>query len=155
MATSASAGLFRVPPLAIQGSDDASGKSCDAPGARDHSFEVFRRPSNARNRASSARRRLDGARHVEAFRGRRAELALAGRHERRRPGGGALRHSRDQTGSSPARRAGLADGSSGAERKHVTLVIVWDEYIAANPGGYSYSRFCELYRGFESKYMRM
>jgi len=36
------------------------------------------------------------------------------------------------------------------KRKHVTLVIVWDEYIAANPGGYSYSRFCELYRGFES-----
>ncbi len=29
-------------------------------------------------------------------------------------------------------------------------MIVWDEYIAANPGGYSYSRFCELYRGFES-----
>ena len=37
------------------------------------------------------------------------------------------------------------------KRKHVTLVIVWDEYIAANPGGYSYSRFCELYRGFKSK----
>ncbi len=26
-------------------------------------------------------------------------------------------------------------------RKHVTLLIVWDEYIAANPGGYSYSRY--------------
>jgi len=26
------------------------------------------------------------------------------------------------------------------KRKHVTLVIVWDEYIAVNPGGYSYSR---------------
>ena len=24
------------------------------------------------------------------------------------------------------------------KRKHVTLLIVWDEYIAANPGGYSY-----------------
>jgi transposase len=33
-------------------------------------------------------------------------------------------------------------------RKHVTLVILWDEYIAANPGGYSYYRFCELYRAF-------
>lgn len=33
--------------------------------------------------------------------------------------------------------------------KHVTLMILWDEYIAANPGGYSYSRFCELYRTFE------
>jgi transposase len=37
------------------------------------------------------------------------------------------------------------------KRKHVTLLIVWDEYIAANPGGYSYSRFCELYRDFETK----
>ena len=37
------------------------------------------------------------------------------------------------------------------KRKHVTLLIVWDEYIAANSGGYSYSRFCELYRGFEAK----
>jgi transposase len=36
-------------------------------------------------------------------------------------------------------------------RKHVTLSILWEEYIAANPGGYRYSRFCELYRGFESK----
>ncbi len=35
------------------------------------------------------------------------------------------------------------------KRKHVTLQIVWDEYIAAHPGGYSYSRFCELFRGFE------
>ena len=31
----------------------------------------------------------------------------------------------------------------------VPLLILWDEYIAANPGGYSYSRFCELYRSFE------
>ena len=30
-------------------------------------------------------------------------------------------------------------------------MIVWDEYIAANPGGYGYSRFCEVYRGFELK----
>ena len=37
------------------------------------------------------------------------------------------------------------------KRKHVTLLIVWDEYIAANPGDYSYSRFCELYRAFESR----
>ena len=37
------------------------------------------------------------------------------------------------------------------KRKQVTLLILWDEYIAANPGGYSYSRFCELYRAFETK----
>src|SRR5271165_2412986 len=35
------------------------------------------------------------------------------------------------------------------KRKHVTLLILWDEYIADNPGGYSYSRFCELFRAFE------
>src|ERR1700733_842968 len=35
------------------------------------------------------------------------------------------------------------------KRKHATLLILWDQYIAANPGGYSYSRFCELYRSFE------
>ena len=28
-------------------------------------------------------------------------------------------------------------------------MILWDEYIAAYPGGYSHSRFCELYRAFE------
>jgi len=32
------------------------------------------------------------------------------------------------------------------KRKHVTLTILWDEYIAENPGGYRYARFCELYR---------
>jgi transposase len=35
------------------------------------------------------------------------------------------------------------------KRKHVTLLILWDEYIVSNPEGYSYSRFCELYRSFE------
>src|ERR1700690_2266506 len=42
-----------------------------------------------------------------------------------------------------------ADVHRELKRKHVTLLILWDEYIAANPGGYSYSRFCELYRSFE------
>src|ERR1700726_2612491 len=37
------------------------------------------------------------------------------------------------------------------KRKHVTLSIVWEEYIAAEPGGYRYSRFCELYRAFEGR----
>jgi transposase len=35
--------------------------------------------------------------------------------------------------------------------KHVTLSILWDEYIACNPQGYRYSRFCELYRIWEAK----
>jgi transposase len=37
------------------------------------------------------------------------------------------------------------------KRKHVTLSILWDEYIERNPEGYRYSRFCELYRGWERK----
>jgi transposase len=37
------------------------------------------------------------------------------------------------------------------KRKHVTLSILWDEYIERHPDGYRYSRFCELYRGWESR----
>ena len=37
------------------------------------------------------------------------------------------------------------------KRKHVTLQILWDEYIEQNPAGYRYSRFCELYRGWASR----
>jgi transposase len=37
------------------------------------------------------------------------------------------------------------------KRKHVTLSILWDEYIERHPDGYRYSRFCDLYRSFEGK----
>ncbi len=37
------------------------------------------------------------------------------------------------------------------KRKHVTLSILWDEYIEQHPDGYRYSRFCELYRSWEGK----
>jgi transposase len=37
------------------------------------------------------------------------------------------------------------------KRKHVTLQILWDEYIEAHPDGYRYSRFCDLYRGWEAR----
>ena len=33
----------------------------------------------------------------------------------------------------------------------MTLQILWDEYIEAHPDGYRYSRFCDLYRGFERR----
>jgi transposase len=32
------------------------------------------------------------------------------------------------------------------KRKHVTLSILWDEYIEQHPDGYRYSRYCDLYR---------
>jgi transposase len=37
------------------------------------------------------------------------------------------------------------------KRKHVTPSILWDEYIERHPDGYRYSRFCELYRGWEGR----
>src|SRR5215210_574595 len=37
------------------------------------------------------------------------------------------------------------------KRKHVTLQLLWDEYIEAYPDGYRYSRFCDLYRAWEAK----
>jgi len=37
------------------------------------------------------------------------------------------------------------------KRKHVTLQVLWDEYIAANPDGYRYSRWCDLYRRWEGR----
>ncbi|MFA5960836.1 MAG: winged helix-turn-helix transcriptional regulator [Tatlockia sp.] len=37
------------------------------------------------------------------------------------------------------------------KRKGVTLMLLWYEYQSKNPGGYSYSRYCELYQEFTSK----
>jgi hypothetical protein len=37
------------------------------------------------------------------------------------------------------------------KRKHVTLTMLWDEYIERCPDGYRYSRFCRLYRGWASR----
>jgi transposase len=37
------------------------------------------------------------------------------------------------------------------KRKHVTLSILWDEYIDRHPDGYRCSRFCELYRGWAAR----
>lgn len=37
------------------------------------------------------------------------------------------------------------------KRKHVTLQVLWEEYIAAHPDGYRYSRWCDLFRGWEGR----
>lgn len=37
------------------------------------------------------------------------------------------------------------------KRKHVTLSMLWDEYIERHPDGYRYSRFCDLYREWERR----
>ena len=35
--------------------------------------------------------------------------------------------------------------------KHVTLLLLWQEYRQANPDGYQYSWFCEHYRAWQGK----
>jgi len=35
--------------------------------------------------------------------------------------------------------------------RHLTLQLLWEEYRQANPDGYRYSRFCELYQRWRSK----
>ena len=37
------------------------------------------------------------------------------------------------------------------KRKYVTLFLLWQEYKEANPQGYQYSRFCDLYREWQGK----
>jgi transposase len=37
------------------------------------------------------------------------------------------------------------------KRKGVTLQLVWEEHRAAQPDGFGYSRFCELYRAWEGR----
>jgi len=36
-------------------------------------------------------------------------------------------------------------------RKHVTLMLLWQEYKAEYPDGYQYSQFCQLYRKWSGK----
>lgn len=36
-------------------------------------------------------------------------------------------------------------------RKGVTLMLLWQEYKAAHPDGYQYSRFCQVYRDWEGR----
>jgi transposase len=35
--------------------------------------------------------------------------------------------------------------------KHVTLMVLWEEYAAEHPGGYRYSWYCQLYRAWAGK----
>jgi len=73
------------------------------------------------------------------------ELGDAGLEERLYGKGGAK--------PGPARRTEPDWASIHRElkRKHVTLSILWEEYIAQQPDGLRYSRFCELYRTFAAK----
>jgi transposase len=37
------------------------------------------------------------------------------------------------------------------QHRHLTLQLLWEEYRQANPEGYRYSRFCELYQRWRSR----
>jgi transposase len=37
------------------------------------------------------------------------------------------------------------------QHKHLTLQLLWEEYREANPDGYRYSRYCELYQRWRTK----
>jgi len=37
------------------------------------------------------------------------------------------------------------------QHRHLTLQLLWEEYRAANPEGYQYSRFCHLYQRWRGK----
>jgi transposase len=54
----------------------------------------------------------------------------------------------------PANRRPLPDWPAvhrELRRKGVTLALLWEEYRAVHPDGYSQSRFCELYREWEGR----
>jgi transposase len=70
-----------------------------------------------------------------------------------------MTHSRPGCSPKPARSRGTARQvepdwptiQRELKRKHVTLSLLWHEYIERNPDGFRYSRFCDLYRSWERK----
>jgi transposase len=116
------------------GGDDASREDRDAPGARRASFEDCR-GGQQRERLAVAglswplpAELSDAALEAELF---TAVGTKQGHRRRAEPDWAALHRE--------------------LKRKHVTLAILWDEYIECFPEGYRYSRFCELYRGWASR----
>ena len=59
------------------------------------------------------------------------------------------------TGKSPPDPRPLPDFATVHEErcrhKHVTLMLLWDEYKQAYPEGYQYSQFCDLYHRWRRK----
>jgi len=129
------------------GEDDASREDRDAPGARRASFEdggvaineIARRVGVASSTVRLTLKRLAGAGLHWPLPAETTDTALEAQlftavgkkqgHRRRAEPDWAAVHRE-------------------LKRKHVTLQILWDEYIEQNPDGYRYSRFCELYRGW-------
>ncbi|MBG0792241.1 transposase [Methylocystis sp. H62] len=100
--------------------------------------EISRRLGMPRSGSGSARTRG----------GRRALLAAAGGKNDAALEAALYANRRSKRGHRRVEEPDWANVHRELKRKHVTLMILWDEYIAENPGGYRYSRFCELYRAF-------
>ena len=56
-----------------------------------------------------------------------------------------------QTGARRRREPGWATLVVELKKPGVTMMMLWEEYRAAEPDGYGYSRFCDLFRGFERR----
>jgi len=60
-------------------------------------------------------------------------------------------HAGVKTGARRRAEPDWAELSREAKRPGVNLMILWEEYRATHPDGYGYSRFCDLFRGFERR----
>ena len=60
-----------------------------------------------------------------------------------------------RAGAAPGQRRRIepnwAELARELKRPGVTMMILWEEYRELQPGGYGYSRFCDLLRGFERR----
>ena len=129
---------------------DASGEGCDAVGARSSTFDVCR-GFQTRGGAPHWYGGVDGASNDCALQVAWADLAVA---ETISDSDLEARIYKSASKKQGYRRIIEPDWASlhrEMKRKHVTLSILWDEYIVGDPHGYRYSRFCELYRSWEDK----
>ena len=55
------------------------------------------------------------------------------------------------TGARRRREPGWATLVMELKKPGVTMMMLWEEYRATEPDGYGYSRFCDLFRGFERR----
>ncbi len=134
------------------GGEGASREDRDAPGAR-RALVERRRSIRQRDRSPGRGGLVNAPTDLEAAHRGWAGLAITGRTDRGGAGSTAFYCRRQKARPSPSRRAAPDWVAVHRElkRKHVTLQILWDEYIARHPDGYRYSRFCELYRGGASR----
>jgi transposase len=130
---------------------DASSENEHAPGARSFAVEVHRGRIDPGDRPSHRGGAVDGAGTIRRFQAANLswplpeELTDAALEARLFGDAGAKQRHRRQT------EPDWANIHRELKRKHVTLSVLWDEYIECNPEGYRNSRFCELCRGWEGK----